>query len=377
MSPSVPSAFRRFSPPIAPALPLQVAPRLWSWEHAGHPSQHRLSASLDHLVEQLERSGLPAGPLSLQLNVALDPGADLFGSGDLDNYLIPIAIRMGGDRFASMWATKAVGGQSTVQVEVAREGRAEDVAGWRFAGARATGSATQEGWKRHVRDQVAAQATLAPDGPLEMQVGFRTGAERIWTNLWKQSIDALGPVLGLTLPDRPFHPLDGRIVRLGLHHTRVPDLGFDVELGVWWRSVEREGWRPTSRARSASPSHAAAGTANPLPAPERSARGDPRAEGRMAQSDDVIVFRNDDDGYVRWIQAHPAGYVVNTTPKFSPKYLKLHLATCPFVCELQRGSARWTSGQYVKVCSTERAALARWAREQAQGALQDSCNCRP
>jgi hypothetical protein len=71
-----------------------------------------------------------------------------------------------------------------------------------------------------------------------MQVSYRVGPRRRWNNVWKQSIDALGPILGLVTPDNPFHPLDGRIIRLGLHQTVAADMGFDVELGIWWRAAE-------------------------------------------------------------------------------------------------------------------------------------------
>jgi hypothetical protein len=95
----------------------------------------------------------------------------------------------------------------------------------------------QQGLERQIQDQLAAQCQRAPDGPLEMQISCRVGAGRRWSNVWKQSIDALGSILGLVRPSNPFHPLDGRIVRLGLHHTAVAHLGFDVELGIWWRAA--------------------------------------------------------------------------------------------------------------------------------------------
>ena len=165
------------------------------------------------------------------------PGADLLSSCDLDNYLTPIARRLGGDRIVSAWATKSHGTASTIQIEAAREAGPELVTGWHFARAIARGSATRENWKCQIRDQVATQCEHAPDGPLEMQLSYRVGRARRWNNVWKQSIDALSPILGLVTPGKPFHPLDGRIVRLGLHHTLERDMGFDVEVGIWWRAA--------------------------------------------------------------------------------------------------------------------------------------------
>ncbi len=64
-----------------------------------------------------------------------------------------------------------------------------------------------------------------------MQISYRVGLGRRWNNIWKQSIDALGPILGLVRQSNPFHPLDGRITPLGLHHTPAAGMGFDVGLG--------------------------------------------------------------------------------------------------------------------------------------------------
>ncbi|MGE5816286.1 MAG: hypothetical protein ACM36C_17505 [Acidobacteriota bacterium] len=209
MNPNPHPNFRLFLSPAASLIPLAVAPRLWSWDHAGHPSQTRLTAFLDHVESQLREAGVPSPPLAIQVNVAVSPGTDLFSSGDLDNYLIPIVLRLGGDRVVSAWGTKSHGGTSTIQIEPAHEAGPESVAGWNFARAIARRSASSKDWKCQIRDQVAAQCERAPDGPLEMQVSYRVGPGRRWNNVWKQSIDALGPILGLTTPGNPFHPLDG------------------------------------------------------------------------------------------------------------------------------------------------------------------------
>ena len=50
---------------------------------------------------------------------------------------------------------------------------------------------------------------------MTLEVGYLVGPGRYWPNLCKPTIDALDQILGRTVPDRPWHPLDGRIVRLG------------------------------------------------------------------------------------------------------------------------------------------------------------------
>ena len=41
----------------------------------------------------------------------------------------------------------------------------------------------------------------------------------------------------LVIPTRPFHPHDGRIVSLGLHHTIGTGIAHDVIIDAWWTSL--------------------------------------------------------------------------------------------------------------------------------------------
>jgi hypothetical protein len=68
----------------------------------------------------------------------------------------------------------------------------------------------------------------------DLQICFRVSPKINWANLWKPAIDSLGPILGEG--SKPFSPNDDRILRLALHRLVDSNIGFDVELGVWWRS---------------------------------------------------------------------------------------------------------------------------------------------
>ena len=50
----------------------------------------------------------------------------------------------------------------------------------------------------------------------------------------KPAIDALGPVLGIQDPTKPFRPDDDRIVDLAMHRTIDDALVNDVEIEAWW-----------------------------------------------------------------------------------------------------------------------------------------------
>ena len=52
------------------------------------------------------------------------------------------------------------------------------------------------------------------------------------TLFWKPTIDALDRLLGRTLPDREWHPRDGRIIELGLHRTIDGTLGDEVMIAI-------------------------------------------------------------------------------------------------------------------------------------------------
>jgi hypothetical protein len=74
----------------------------------------------------------------------------------------------------------------------------------------------------------------------------------------------------------------------------------------------------------------------------------------------MIEFLDDDPGFLRWLDTHPHGYVLNTPRHPSASYLMLHRALCG---HLQRRDARQTNltSAYMKVCSSDVAGLQRWA----------------
>ncbi|MDT5370739.1 MAG: hypothetical protein QOC62_5170 [Mycobacterium sp.] len=76
---------RWYARPENEAQQLRVAPRLASWNKAGHPDQVRLRAYLDD-TEGLLAASRTNGPWALRLDVGLPPGRDLLNMADLDNY---------------------------------------------------------------------------------------------------------------------------------------------------------------------------------------------------------------------------------------------------------------------------------------------------
>ena len=69
----------------------------------------------------------------------------------------------------------------------------------------------------------------------------------------------------------------------------------------------------------------------------------------------VILFEDDDTGYLRRISEHPDGYVVNMRRWLDPDYLVLHHAGCPSVIRypnMRENPGGFTERAYRKLCCT-------------------------
>src|SRR5690349_11805476 len=208
-----------------------VKPQLASWDRAGHPSQVKLARFL-------ARVDVIAGPvmstvgsrIAIELIVGFSDGVSLTEGGhDLDNYLFPVASRLGPQRVAAIFGRK-IHGPSSLAVGPAQPDTAQATP--QFS-ARIAGSAERQQWKQQLHDRLAGQAAAIDPGPAGLTIAVTTGPGRNWPGLWKPLIGAFGPVLGED-PTRPFHPHDGRIVSLGLHHTIDTGLAHDVIIDAWW-----------------------------------------------------------------------------------------------------------------------------------------------
>ena len=87
-------------------------------------------------------------------------------------------------------------------------------------------------------------------------------------------------------------------------------------------------------------------------------------------------FKDDDGGYVRWVQENPSGFVVNTSRNPSASYLVLHRATCHTITGTRTAGPRWTA-DYIKVCSLHRMELQVWAQQKVGGMLTPCPFCQP
>jgi hypothetical protein len=208
-----------------------VKPQLASWDRAAHPSQVKLRRFLAH-VDAIAGPVLAAvsGRVTAELIVGFSEGVSLIDGGhDLDNYLFPVAQRLGPQRVAAIFGRK-IHGPSSLAVGPAQPDTARATP--QFS-ARMAGSAERGQWKQALHDRLAVQAAIIDPGPAGLTIAVTTGPGRNWASLWKPLIGAFGPVLGED-PTRPFHPHDDRIVSLGLHHTIDTGIAHDVIIDAWW-----------------------------------------------------------------------------------------------------------------------------------------------
>jgi len=211
---------------------LSAVPQLTSWDSAGSPGQVKLGEFLDY-AQAAAAPILAAidGPLAVELNVGLRDELPLTSGGrDLDNYLFPLAKRLGPARIAAMFGQK-VHGPSFLAVGHAQPDHV--VSSPQFS-TQITGSYVRPEWKATLRERLLQiQHAVLAVGAIGMTIGITTEPGRNWANIWKPLIDAFGPVLGENL-ERPFHPNDDRITSLGLHHNVNTAIGHDVIITAWW-----------------------------------------------------------------------------------------------------------------------------------------------
>jgi hypothetical protein len=211
---------------------LSVEPQLASWDIAGSPGQVKLGEFLKHAETQAAPIlAAVDGLLAVELNVGLGEELLLTGGGrDLDNYLFPLAQRLGPARIAAMFGRK-VHGPSFLAVGHAQPDR---VASSPQFSTQIAGSYVRPEWKAPLRERLLqVQHAVLPAGAIGMTIGITTGPGRNWANIWKPLIDAFGPVLG-EHPEQPYHPNDDRMTSLGLHHNVNSAVGHDVIITAWW-----------------------------------------------------------------------------------------------------------------------------------------------
>ena len=221
---------------------IDINPQLASWDKSTHPSQIRLQAYRQPIMDEL----LPLLPknelLFLHLDVDVQRPERLLKHYDLENYLTPLFGARGLDasRFVLVTARKYVSGGSKLEIGIAQP--AENnlrTYGWDGFSYTAHGSLQSKQWKENLRNALAATKPLPITSPaVEVQIVWACSSQRNWVSLWKPTGDCMGPILGEENPLRPFAPNDDRIVDLSFHRTFDNTMRNHVQIEIWWRAAK-------------------------------------------------------------------------------------------------------------------------------------------
>lgn len=88
----------------------------------------------------------------------------------------------------------------------------------------------------------------------------------------------------------------------------------------------------------------------------------------------VIVFDDDESDYLSWVNSNPSGYVVNIDrARNVHNYPMIHAATHGLISSEKIGN--FTTGDYIKFCSTDIEALDRFSQSMLGCSLTRCAQC--
>ena len=224
----------RFLPPTAPPAVVSRHRVAGLGARGNRPPAARMADFLRAIDEDAEPAlSEIAGDVAIELSFGLPEGHSLIRRRSLDNYLVPVVSRLGQRRIPAVFARKRHADTSTLRLGPACL-RPDDEPP--AMSVRTTEAPETAAWQEEIHDACEAAVDQGPrlSGRLRLDLAFGVSSLLNWTTLWKPAIDALGPLLGVADPERPWAPRDDRVVSLGLHRVTDDSLGHDVVVRAWW-----------------------------------------------------------------------------------------------------------------------------------------------
>ena len=94
---------------------------------------------------------------------------------------------------------------------------------------------------------------------------------------------------------------------------------------------------------------------------ERRQEAGVKPTGAIDDEPDLLIFKDDDEGFRRWMVEHPAGFYLKANRAPASDDVLLNKVGCPHVGDAEPGEVAWTE-QYIKVCSSTKLELEAWSR---------------
>ena len=102
--------------------------------------------------------------------------------------------------------------------------------------------------------------------------------------------------------------------------------------------------------------------------------GSSRSKPAPESSNGVVVFRDDEDGYLGWVAANPYGFVVSVPRSGRASAVRLHRATCPTIDPDSSTNVTRTLHS-MKGCCCKEGALRSWARSRSESGVRSCITC--
>lgn len=97
---------------------------------------------------------------------------------------------------------------------------------------------------------------------------------------------------------------------------------------------------------------------------------------KLPTSAQISLFRDVDEEYRQWVDAHANGYILNCERQPRARYLLLHRTNCGWIKRPIVNGDRLTAA-YIKVCSDDFVNLEEWAKQTTGGDVRRCGLCKP